>query len=66
VLRDQLRPFAVGLQPLASVLRPAAASLAAATPKLTASIGVLNALFNTLAYQPKGSEAGVPVSGARG
>jgi phospholipid/cholesterol/gamma-HCH transport system substrate-binding protein len=58
VLRDQLRPFAVGLQPLASVLRPAAASLAAATPKLTASIGVLNALFNTLAYQPKGSEQG--------
>jgi phospholipid/cholesterol/gamma-HCH transport system substrate-binding protein len=58
VIRDQLRPFAVAVQPLARVLRPAAASLAAATPKLAASVGVLNSLFNTLAYQPRGGQQG--------
>jgi phospholipid/cholesterol/gamma-HCH transport system substrate-binding protein len=56
VIRDQLRPFAIGVQPLAQVLRPASVSLAAATPKLADSIGVLNALFNTLAYQPRGRQ----------
>jgi phospholipid/cholesterol/gamma-HCH transport system substrate-binding protein len=58
VLRDQLRPFALGVQPLARVLAPAAAKLAKATPNLSDSIVVLNDLFNTLAYQPKGSEQG--------
>ncbi len=51
-IRDQLRPFSVAVQPLARILSPAAAKLAQATPKLVSSIGVLNALFNTLAYQP--------------
>jgi phospholipid/cholesterol/gamma-HCH transport system substrate-binding protein len=58
VIQHQLRPFAVAIQPLAAVLRPASASLAATTPKLVNSIGVLNTLFNTLAYQPGGGKNG--------
>jgi phospholipid/cholesterol/gamma-HCH transport system substrate-binding protein len=64
VIRDQLRPFATAVQPLARVLAPASASLARATPALTRSVGVLNALFNTLAYQPHGSEQGYLFWGA--
>jgi len=58
VIRDQLRPFSVAVQPLAKILRPASADLAAATPPLVRTFGVLNSLFNTLAYQPRGSEQG--------
>jgi len=58
VIRNQLRPFSVAVQPLAKILRPASADLAKATPALARSFGVLNALFNTLAYQPRGSEQG--------
>ncbi len=56
VIRNQLRPFAIGVQPVARVLKPASALLASSTPKLADSIGVLNALFNTLAYQPGGGQ----------
>jgi phospholipid/cholesterol/gamma-HCH transport system substrate-binding protein len=58
VIKSQLRPFAVAVQPLAKALRPAATKLAQATPPLTRSVGFLNTLFNTLAYQPKGTEQG--------
>jgi phospholipid/cholesterol/gamma-HCH transport system substrate-binding protein len=58
VIRDQLRPFSVAVQPLARALEPAAAELAKAAPPLTRSVGVLNAVLNTLAYQPAGSEQG--------
>jgi phospholipid/cholesterol/gamma-HCH transport system substrate-binding protein len=58
VIHNQLRPFAVAVQPVARILRPAATQLARATPPLARSIGVLNALLNTLAYQPRGSEQG--------
>jgi phospholipid/cholesterol/gamma-HCH transport system substrate-binding protein len=58
VLRNQIRPFAVAVQPVAQALRPAAVKLAASTPPLTHALGVLNTLFNALAYQPKGSEQG--------
>lgn len=54
VIRNQLRPFSVAVQPVARILRPAAAALARATPHLARSLQVLNALFNTLAYQPRG------------
>jgi phospholipid/cholesterol/gamma-HCH transport system substrate-binding protein len=57
-IRDQLRPFAVAAQPLAKILRPASSSLARATPDLVRTLGVLNTLFNTLAYQPPGKEQG--------
>ena len=58
VIENQLRPFSVAVQPLAKALRPAATKLAKATPPLTRSVSVLNTLFNTLAYQPRGSEQG--------
>ena len=58
VIENQLRPFSTAVQPLARALRPAATKLAGATPPLTRSVTVLNTLFNTLAYQPKGSEQG--------
>ncbi len=56
-IRDQLRPFSVAVQPLARTLRPASASLAKATPALTRTIGVLNSLFNTLAYKSPGAQS---------
>jgi len=56
VIAGQLRPFTVAVRPLARTLAPAATDLARATPPLSRSIGVLNALFNTLAYQPKGAQ----------
>jgi phospholipid/cholesterol/gamma-HCH transport system substrate-binding protein len=58
VIRDQLRPFSTAVQPLAQALRPAATELSKAVPPLTSSLGVINTLFNTLAYQPSGSEQG--------
>ena len=54
VIKNQLRPFSVAVQPLARILNPASADLAKATPALARSLGVLNALFNTLAFQPGG------------
>jgi phospholipid/cholesterol/gamma-HCH transport system substrate-binding protein len=54
VIRHQLRPFSVAVQPVARILRPAAAALAQATPHLAHSLQILNALFNTMAYQPRG------------
>jgi phospholipid/cholesterol/gamma-HCH transport system substrate-binding protein len=50
-IRDELRPFSTAVQPLVKELTPAATSLASETPHLTRSVGVLNDLFNTLAYQ---------------
>jgi phospholipid/cholesterol/gamma-HCH transport system substrate-binding protein len=58
VLRNQIRPFAVAVQPVAQALKPAAVKLAKATPPLAHALGVFSTLFNTLAYQPKGSEQG--------
>jgi phospholipid/cholesterol/gamma-HCH transport system substrate-binding protein len=56
VIRDQLIPFTTAVQPLARTLRPASAELAKATPHLVKTFGVLNSLFNTLAYQPRGEQ----------
>ena len=58
VIKNQLRPFSTAVQPLAKALKPAATQLAKAVPPLTRSVGVINTLFNTLAYQPSGSEQG--------
>jgi phospholipid/cholesterol/gamma-HCH transport system substrate-binding protein len=58
VIKNQLRPFSIAVQPLARALRPAATELAKATPPLTRSVTVLDTLFNTLAYQPRGGEQG--------
>jgi len=64
VIRDQLRPFSIAVRPLAKILAPAAADLARATPALSRSVGVLNTLFNTLAFQPGGGEQGYLFWGA--
>jgi phospholipid/cholesterol/gamma-HCH transport system substrate-binding protein len=57
VIRDQLRPFAKAVTPLAKVLAPASAALKQATPHLVNTFAVLNDLFNTLAYQPRGQQS---------
>jgi phospholipid/cholesterol/gamma-HCH transport system substrate-binding protein len=64
VVQNQLRPFSVAVQPLARILSPGATALARAVPPLSKSFAVLNALFNTLAYQPRGSEQGYLFWGA--
>ena len=55
IIRDQLRPFTRAALPTVRELRPALRDLAAATPDLTRSFRVLNALLNTLAYNPPGA-----------
>ena len=54
IIRDDLRPFSRAALPTVRELRPAMRDLAAATPDLTRSFRVVNALFNTLAYNPPG------------
>jgi phospholipid/cholesterol/gamma-HCH transport system substrate-binding protein len=56
-IQNQLRPFSVAVQPLARTLAPAAEHLSRAAPDLSRSIGVLNTLFNTLAYKAPGSDS---------
>jgi phospholipid/cholesterol/gamma-HCH transport system substrate-binding protein len=58
VIKNQLKPFSQAVTPLAQILEPASASLAKATPELVSSVGVLNALFNTLAFQPSSGAQG--------
>jgi phospholipid/cholesterol/gamma-HCH transport system substrate-binding protein len=58
VIKNQLRPFSRDSLPIVKILRPAADDLAQITPNLTSSLGVLNELFNELAYNPPGKEEG--------
>jgi phospholipid/cholesterol/gamma-HCH transport system substrate-binding protein len=58
VIQNQLKPFTVQVQPVARILAPAAKKLSEATPPLARSIGVLNTLFNALAYQRHGGPQG--------
>jgi phospholipid/cholesterol/gamma-HCH transport system substrate-binding protein len=55
IIRDQIRPFARDVQPTVRDLRNASADLSVVTPRLTRSFKVLNAFFNTLAYNPPGA-----------
>jgi phospholipid/cholesterol/gamma-HCH transport system substrate-binding protein len=55
IIRDQLRPFTRAALPTVQDLQPALQDLAVATPDLTRSVQVVNALLNTLAYNPPGS-----------
>jgi phospholipid/cholesterol/gamma-HCH transport system substrate-binding protein len=55
IIRDQIRPFARDVQPTVRDLRNASANLSVVTPRLTRSFKVLNAFFNTLAYNPPGA-----------
>jgi phospholipid/cholesterol/gamma-HCH transport system substrate-binding protein len=54
ILRNQIRPFTRAALPTAREARPALRDLAAASPDLTRTFRVLNALLNTLAYNPPG------------
>jgi phospholipid/cholesterol/gamma-HCH transport system substrate-binding protein len=54
VIRDELRPFSRAALPTVKELRPAMRDLSAATPNLTKSFDVVNALLNTIAYNPPG------------
>jgi phospholipid/cholesterol/gamma-HCH transport system substrate-binding protein len=54
IIRDEIRPFVRAARPAVADLRPALRDLADATPDLTRSFKVVNALLNTLAYNPPG------------
>ncbi|MEX1142617.1 MAG: MlaD family protein [Thermoleophilaceae bacterium] len=58
VVRESLRPFARDVRPTVRDLRRAAADLSVVTPRLTRSVRVVNALLNTVAFNPSGSEEG--------
>jgi phospholipid/cholesterol/gamma-HCH transport system substrate-binding protein len=58
VIKTELRPFARDVRPTVRDLRRAATDLAVVTPRLTRTFKVVNSLFNTLAYNPPGSEEG--------
>jgi phospholipid/cholesterol/gamma-HCH transport system substrate-binding protein len=64
VVRSQLRPFARNAQPVLEELRPAARQLAETFPHIKRSFEVLNAFFNALGFNPKGSEEGYLFWGA--
>jgi phospholipid/cholesterol/gamma-HCH transport system substrate-binding protein len=55
IIRDQIRPFARDVQPTVRDLRAATEDLAVVTPRLARTFGVLNRLFNILAYDPPGA-----------
>ncbi|HEY7633439.1 MAG TPA: MlaD family protein [Thermoleophilaceae bacterium] len=58
IIKNQLRPFSVKAQPTVHQLRLAAQKLEPTAPRLTRTASFLNVLFNTLAYNPPGSEEG--------
>jgi phospholipid/cholesterol/gamma-HCH transport system substrate-binding protein len=58
IIANKVRPFTRASLPVVRELRPAARDLARVTPDLTASLGVLNELFNEVAYDPPGPEKG--------
>ncbi len=57
IVRREIRPFVRAARPVVRDLAPAAADLATAVPELRRSAGVLNRLFNLLAFNPRGREA---------
>jgi phospholipid/cholesterol/gamma-HCH transport system substrate-binding protein len=57
-IRDQLRPFTREVQPIAAELRAPARDLSRTMPSLRRFWGVLNALFDEMAYDPPGKGLG--------
>ena len=57
IIRDQVRPFARDVQPTVRDLKAATKDLAPVAPRLTRSFKVLNAFFNTLAYDPPNGDS---------
>ena len=58
IIRNELRPFARDSRQAVRDTKEAAEDLVVATPRLTRTVGVINSIFNTLAYNPRGSEEG--------
>jgi phospholipid/cholesterol/gamma-HCH transport system substrate-binding protein len=58
IIRDELRPFARDTRPAVQDLRITAQRLVPITPRLTRTLKVVNALLNTLAFNPPGKEEG--------
>lgn len=58
VIERQIRPFAREALPVLRRIAPATKSFNAALPGLSSSFGVLNELFNELAYNPGSNRAG--------
>jgi phospholipid/cholesterol/gamma-HCH transport system substrate-binding protein len=56
IIRDEIRPFVRASRPAVNALRPTLHDLAALTPDLLSSFKVVNALLNTLAYNPPGAK----------
>jgi phospholipid/cholesterol/gamma-HCH transport system substrate-binding protein len=57
IIKNQIRPFTRAALPTVKELRPAMRDLASATPDLVRAFRVVNALLNTVAYNPPGSSS---------
>ena len=57
-VRTQVRPFARNAQPAVAALKPAMRDFSKVTPNLAKTFNILNELFDTLAYNPKGTDEG--------
>jgi phospholipid/cholesterol/gamma-HCH transport system substrate-binding protein len=55
VIQDEIRPFVRAARPNVTQLQPALNDLSAVAPDLVTSFQILNALVNTLAYNPPGA-----------
>jgi phospholipid/cholesterol/gamma-HCH transport system substrate-binding protein len=55
IIRTQIRPFARDVQPTVRDLAATTKDLAPVTPRLARTFGVVNQLFNELAYEPPGA-----------
>jgi phospholipid/cholesterol/gamma-HCH transport system substrate-binding protein len=58
IIQNHLRPFTRTARPAVKELRTTASLLEPVTPRLTRTFTVVNALLNTLAYNPPGAEEG--------
>ena len=57
-VRTQVRPFARNAQPAVAALKPAMRDFSKVTPNLAKTFNILNELFDTLTYNPKGTDEG--------
>ncbi|HTB70990.1 MAG TPA: MlaD family protein [Solirubrobacteraceae bacterium] len=58
IIKNEVRPFAREILPTVNLVAPDTKALAEAFPKLATSFGVLNELFNEIAYNPGKSQGG--------
>ncbi len=58
IIENEVRPFAREILPTVNEIAPDTKQLAEAFPKLATSFGVLNELFNEIAYNPGKSQGG--------